>query len=67
MKLNLMQFVAFSFVLGWVAVDVVGGTYSEHLFYASIIALGTAYLNNAHGKIWEGLKKFIPLSSLKKA
>jgi hypothetical protein len=57
MKLNLLQFVAFAFMLGWVGTDVVGGaTYHERVCISTFLALMTAYLNNAHGLLWAKCK-----------
>lgn len=56
MKLTLIQFIAFGFVLGWVLCDVIGGTHTEKIKIATIIALVVAYIHNAHGLIWQRLK-----------
>lgn len=58
MKLTLLQFIAFAFMLGWVGTDVVGGaTYQERLEISIFLAMIAAYLNNAHGIIWGKIKK----------
>lgn len=60
MKLNLLQFMAFAFMLGWVGTDVIGGaTYQERLCIATFLALMTGYINNAHGLMWRKLKSWI--------
>ena len=60
MKLNLIQFIAFAFMLGWVGTDVIGGaTYNERLFISTLLAFTTAYLNNAHGIMWHKFKNRI--------
>ncbi|MGD9592375.1 MAG: hypothetical protein AB7V32_07640 [Candidatus Berkiella sp.] len=57
MKLTLLQFMAFAFMLGWVGTDVIGGaTYEERLIISSFLALMVGYLNNAHGKLWVQFK-----------
>ena len=56
MKLNLLQFIAFAFMLGWIGMDVVGSTYHERLVVSLFLAMMTAYLNNAHGICWSKLK-----------
>lgn len=58
MKLNLLQFIAFAFMLGWVGTDIVGGgTYHERLCVSLFLALMTAYLHNAHGILWGKFKE----------
>ncbi len=57
MKLTLLQFMAFAFILGWVGTDVIGGaTHQERLIISLFLALMVGYLNNAHGKLWVQLK-----------
>lgn len=57
-KLNLVQFIAFSFMVGWVGMDVIHADYHQKLFWATVLAFGTAYFENAHGKFWKYLKTF---------
>jgi len=58
MKLNLLQFIAFAFMLGWVGTDVIGGaSYHERLFISTMLAFIAGYLNNAHGIIWDKIRR----------
>ena len=66
MKLNLLQFMAFAFMLGWVGTDVVGGvSYHERLTISLFFAVMVGYLNNAHGILLAQFKSVI--LKLKKA
>jgi hypothetical protein len=65
MNLNLLQFMAFAFILGWVGTDVIGGaSYQERMSISVFLALMVGYLNNGHGKTWRLFK--LKLSNLKK-
>lgn len=56
MKLTLLQFICFGFVLGWVGSEVLGGSYNDKLFCGLLIASSIAYLENLHGIIWKRIK-----------
>lgn len=60
MKLNLLQFMAFAFMLGWVGTDVIGGaSYNERMTISIFLAAMVGYLNNAHGILWAQFKTSI--------
>jgi len=56
-SLTLLQFIAFSFVLGWVIADVMKLDYYNRLYIASFSAFIGAYINDAHKVIWESMVK----------
>ncbi len=53
MKLNLIQFIALSFVIGWVGGEVIKSSYEVCLSLGCLGAFIGAYLNNAHGILWQ--------------
>lgn len=54
MKLNLIQFMAFAFMLGWVGTDVIGGaSFDDRLCISVFLALMTGYLNDGHKIVWQ--------------
>ena len=55
-KLNLIQLIAFSFMIGWIGMDAIQADYAHKLFWGSALALGTAFFENAHGRFWHWLK-----------
>jgi hypothetical protein len=55
-QLNLIQFIAFCFIVAWVGMDVIQAEYSQKLFWAIAISVGIGYLENAHGKFWNWIK-----------
>ena len=57
MKLNLVQLITFGFIVGWVGGQVLGLDYNQCIYMGTFLALLTAYLNNAHKKLWEVLTK----------
>lgn len=57
MKLNLIQFVAFGFVLGWVLAEVAQLTYVDKMYCGLLTAFTIAVLHNAHGKLWRKIKQ----------
>lgn len=57
MKLNLIQFIAFGFILGWVLADVAQLAYADKMYCGVLTAFTIAVLYNAHGKIWRKLKE----------
>ncbi|MBS0285976.1 MAG: hypothetical protein JSR17_01680 [Proteobacteria bacterium] len=66
MKLTLVQFMAFAFILGWVGTDVIGGaTYQERLVISLFLVFVVGYLNNAHGKLWVRVKAMLSLKKNK--
>lgn len=52
MKLNLVQFISISFVIGWVFGQALKFPYEVCLSLAFLGAFISAYLNNAHGILW---------------
>ena len=63
MKLTLLQFMAFAFMLGWIGTEVIGGaSYSERLSISIFLALIVGYLNNAHGRVWEKMRDVVAKS-----
>ncbi len=57
MKLNLIQFIALSFVIGWVGGQVIKSPYEVCLALGLLGAFIAAYINNAHGLLWQELTR----------
>lgn len=57
MKLNLVQFISISFVIGWVAGQVIKSPYEVCLGLGFLGAFIAGYINNAHGELWKLLKR----------
>ncbi len=59
MKLNLIQFIAFSFIVGWVCGQILKASYETCLYLGLLGAFIAGYLNNAHGITYKKLKVFL--------
>ena len=56
MHLNLLQFIALSFVFGWTGGQVLQQGYMPSLLLGLLGAFIAAYLNNAHGIVFNKIK-----------
>ncbi len=60
MKLTLLQFMAFAFMVGWVGTDVIGGaSYEQRLGISLFLAVMVGYLNNAHVLVWRKIMDLV--------
>ena len=59
MKLTLLQFICFSFILGYVGADALGGNHADKLCAGILLAFVIGYLNNFHGKTWARVKSVL--------
>lgn len=57
MKLTMLQFVAFCFMLGWVGGQVVKSDYNTCLILGSVIAFIGGYIHDAHKLLWACITK----------
>lgn len=57
MKINLTQMIAFSFAFGWVVGEVLNMDRRDCLEMAIYAGILAAFINNAHGILWQKIKK----------